>query len=196
MFNKIILTIIILNSLIFSNIYTIENKKSTIVWVGKKLNTNHYGTINIKKGDVFVENNIIESAEIIIDMHSIKVTDIESKEWREKLENHLKNQDFFNITDFPTATFTIHTPQKILMMSKADICFISGDLTILGITKSQTIPMKIYYDKNSIKALGTIEINRTQFGIHYGSNSYFDIVADKAISDKFYLDFKIIAYHD
>ena len=40
-------------------------------------------------------------------MKSIKNTDIESTDWREKLENHLKNEDFFHVDSFPYVILNI-----------------------------------------------------------------------------------------
>ena len=70
---------------------------------------------------------------------------------------------------------------------------IQGDLTIKDQTINIIIPSIISLEDNYVESVGTIDINRTQFGITYGSGSFFDELADKAINDNFTLKFKIVA---
>ena len=176
--------------------YIISNKNSEVEWVGKKLYSQHSGLINIKQGFVIINNDTIEEGEIIIDMTSIIVTDIESDKGGLSLANHLKDPDFFNVESYPYAYFKITDSQHLNRLNNDGIYYIRGELKILDITKPYIIQIKLYPEEEYIRVIGKIEIDRTDFNITYGSDSYFDIAADRAISNIFDLNFKLIAIKD
>ena len=61
-------------------------------------------------------------------MNSIKNTDIESPEWKQKLDNHLKDEDFFHTDSFPYAILDIKKQITIIL-----IIFLVVVLTLLFI---------------------------------------------------------------
>jgi polyisoprenoid-binding protein YceI len=80
----------------------------------------------------------------------------------EKLKNHLKSADFFDVREHPQATF-----QSTKIEGEGDKVNITGDLTLLGVTKSITFPATVSIkDDLSLKAEFTID--RTEFGMDYG----------------------------
>ena len=178
--------------------YIISIENSEVEWIGKKLSSQHSGLIDIDWGYVIIQNNKISSADIVIDMQSIIVTDIEPDKGGLSLANHLKDSDFFNVDLYPTANFFIkdRKPQNLNKKDENNICYLKGDLKILDIIKPYTIQIKLYPEKEYIRVIGKIEIDRTDFNITYGSDSYFDIAADRAISNIFDLNFKLIAIKD
>ena len=66
---------------------------------------------------------------------------------------------------------------------------ILGALTIKGITKEILIHSYIDFDKNTSK--GELILDRTMWGIKYGSSSFFDDLGDRAIYDDFILNFDL-----
>ena len=51
-------------------------------------------------------------------MTSIENTDIESPEWKQKLEDHLKAEDFFHTDSFPNAILEIKRQTTIIEENK------------------------------------------------------------------------------
>ena len=92
--------------------YTADVTKSTIEWKGSKPTGIHNGTINIEQGSFMIKDGAIQSGTFLIDMKSIEVLDMEG-EYKEKLEKHLmgtvegKEDHFFDVNKFPTATFEV-----------------------------------------------------------------------------------------
>ena len=111
-------------------------------------------------------------------MTSIQVTDLEAGKGKEKLEGHLKADDFFGVNNFPTATFVITEVAK-----SGNGYSVAGNMTIKGITQSK----KIHMSFNGNSASTNLTVNRTKYGITYGSGSFFDNLKDKAIDDNFEL---------
>lgn len=58
-----------------------------------------------------------------------------------------------------------------------------GDLTIKGHTESVSVNMVV--SENT--ATTTFNVDRTKYGVRYGSASFFDNLKDNAISDNFEL---------
>lgn len=154
----------------------IKVESSSVVWKSYKINGSHKGTINIKSGHLNFDNKKLTGGEFIMDMPTISCTDLEG-EYKGKLEGHLKSDDFFGIEKFPTATLVF----KKIKISGKNSYEILGDITIKGKTAPITFDLSIYDNK----ANASLKVDRTKFGIKYGSASFFDNLKDKAIYDEF-----------
>ncbi|PJJ59204.1 YceI family protein [Hymenobacter chitinivorans] len=175
-------------------VYKVQPQLSTLGWVGKKVTGQHSGTIQFKSGDVEVKGAQITGGTFVIDMNSLKVTDITDADTNGKLMGHLRSDDFFSIDKNATSTFKITkiTPIKGAA-ADANNATVTGNLTIKGITKPISFPAKIGVKNGVAAASGTATIDRTQFDIKYGSKSFFESIGDKAIDNDFTLSFNVIA---
>lgn len=170
--------------------YTVDPAASTIMWVGSKPTADHTGTIALLNGTVNVNGETIEGGEFTIDMTSINVTDLEGDN-AASLKAHLegtvdgKQTDFFNTPEYPTAKFVITGLEGNTL---------SGNLTLKDVTKNVSFPVTVSYN-NGTMILNSEEftIDRTDWGIKYGSSTFTDIVADKAISDDIKLKVNLVA---
>ena len=89
----------------------------------------------------------------------------------EAWDTHMKSADFFNVEKFPSMTFksTLVTP------TGEKTGQITGDLTILGVTKPVTLDVTFvgsgihpYSKKNTAGFTATTHIKRSDFGMGYG----------------------------
>jgi len=156
----------------------IDIKKSTITWIGKKVTGEHKGTINFQDGTVAFKKGKLVGGNFTVDMPSLVCNDL-SGEWKQKLEGHLKSEDFFGTEKFKNSTLVF---KKIVAKDKENYT-VTADLTIKGITKPITFNMAV--KGNSAKA--DLKIDRTKYDIKYGSGSFFDDLGDKTIYDDFEL---------
>ncbi len=148
-------------------------------WTGTKVGGQHSGTIKIKSGDIAASNGQVSAGTVMIDMSSITVTDLKAGEGKEKLEGHLKNEDFFNTAAHPNATFKVTSAK-----GSGTSMEIVGDLTIKGITKSITIPANVAMAGDKISVVTpSFKINRTDWDVKYGSG-LIGTAADKIIHDE------------
>ena len=67
-----------------------------------------------------------------------------------------------------------------------------GDITIKGVTKSIDFPVEATLNGTKVTAIATITIDRSEFGVKYGSGSFFDDLGDKTIYDDFTLDVTLV----
>jgi len=164
--------------------YKVDPKNSSIKWTGSKPTGEHTGTIAIQSGIIKTTNDAIESASFLIDMKSIAVTDLEGEE-KAGLEGHLKGMaagkedHFFNVEKFPTATFEITK-----VSTTAEKTVIQGNLTMRGIKKNISFPATTTIGSAGLTLTTEVfTINRTDWGVNYGSKSLFDNLGDKFIHD-------------
>lgn len=157
---------------------TINVKESSITWTGKKVLGQHTGTIALKSGELIMTDDQLTGGSFVVDMTTINVTDLESGKGKEKLEGHLNSADFFDTSKFTEATFTFTKVTK-----NGGTYNVKGDLTIKGHTESIDIIMTLEKDT----ATTNLDVDRTKYGVRYGSSSFFDNLKDNAISDTFEL---------
>jgi polyisoprenoid-binding protein YceI len=162
----------------------VDAKASKIHWLAKKVTGQHEGTIGITSGSLVTSGAKISGGAFVIDMKSIVCTDITDADYNKKFIGHITTGDFFEVEKFPTSTF------KITKVAGANI---TGDLTLHGVTKSITFPAKVAVVAGKVTATASIPVDRTDFGVKYGSKKFFDSIGDKAIDDVFNLDITLVA---
>jgi len=161
--------------------------KDVITWKGYKKTGSHHGTLNVKSSDLKMANNAITGT-VVIDMSSIKNTDLKDAKDNSDLVGHLKGKDFFEVATYPTAKFEVTNTSS----DKANVYEIEGNLTIKGITKKTKFQGKTAVNENGNTVLrGLVKIDRTDFGIEYKSKKFFDNLKNAYINDKFDLGLKI-----
>jgi polyisoprenoid-binding protein YceI len=142
--------------------FTVSAQKSKVDWVGSKKSDYHTGYFPVKSGSVQVDGGKLVGGSFVIDVAGLKVTD---ERGGEKLQGHLSSGDFFDISKFGEATFTINTVDYI----KADRATIKGDLNLKGIKAPVTFTAIIRNaDDKGFFAEAFLPFDRTIFGINYG----------------------------
>lgn len=175
-------------------VYKLQPQLSTLGWDGKAVTHGHNGTIQFTGGDLQVRNNVVVGGTATVDMKTIKATDITDADNQAKFVGHMSSDDFFGAGTYPTSTFKIVSVTPIAgAAAPANNANIAGDMTIKGVTQRVTFPAKVGVKNGVAAATGKLTIDRTKFGLKYGSKSFFDSIGDKAINDEFTLDFNVIA---
>jgi polyisoprenoid-binding protein YceI len=169
--------------------YTIDTAKSNVKWIGSKVTGSHDGYISFSEGKIMMDHGKLVSADFVIDMNSITNTDIEDKKYSQKLVDHLKNEDFFDVANYPKATFKL-----IRASQNTDGSYkVSGELTIKKFKDVVNFNMNATTRGNSFVADGKFTFDRTKFDIIYGSGTFFDNLGDKAINNDVELSFSIVS---
>ncbi|WP_418511691.1 YceI family protein [Corallibacter sp.] len=155
------------------NVSTTESK---INWKGYKVGGSHEGTIALKSGILTFDNDVLTGGTFTIDMTSINTTDL-TGEYKDKLDGHLKSDDFFGVATYPSAkiVFTSVKPTDKTTYK------VTGDLTIKGNTNPVTFDLSLEGDN----AKATLKIDRSKYNVRYGSKSFFDNLKDNVIYDEF-----------
>lgn len=183
------MVLILLSYPSFSKEYRINSTSSTLEWEAKKVTGQHVGTISFGEGVLNVDRKKITGGKVAVDMNTIVNTDITNDGSKQKLIGHLKSDDFFGVEKFPQATLEVKN-----VASKSDNLYhFTADLTIKGISSPVEFDAEVKNDEGQLTATGTMVVNRTKYGIKYGSGSFFEGLGDKMIYDEFTLKFKLVA---
>ena len=158
--------------------YTADVEKTTLGWIGEKVTGQHDGSIKLKSGSLTVKDNKIVSGEFVIDMASLK-----DREGSERLEGHLKSDDFFGVEKFPVSTLVL-TESSSFEKGSASV---KGKLTIKGVTNPVEFKASSQKKDDGVWYYANIVVDRTKYNVRYGSGSFFDNLGDKTIYDEFKL---------
>ena len=159
--------------------FTVDATASQVKWTGTKVTGSHEGLINISSGSFTVDQGKVVGGSFVLDMNSINSTDLEG-EWKEKLDGHLKNEDFFDVAKFPEAKFDITsvTPGA----AEGDIK-VAGNLTIKGVSKNISFDAKVTESSDaSVKVTADFNIAREDWGVTYAGKT--DDLISKEINFK------------
>ncbi len=170
--------------------YTVDTSASQIMWEGAKPTGKHNGTIMLSSGTIHLNEGNVEAGEFVIDMNSINDEDLEGED-KANLEAHLKGTvegkegDFFNVKEYPTAKFE---------MTGYENNMVKGNLTIKDKTHAIEFPATVTMEGDKIMLKSeTFEIDRTKWGVNYGSKSVFPNLGDKFINDTMKITVSLVA---
>ena len=169
--------------------FQIQKSSSTVNWTGKKVLGLHTGNINVACGSIELEDNKINGGEIVIDMTSINITDIDDPKTNQDFKGHLFNDDFFAVDKFSTSQLIINEGTAL----GNNQFQLKAVLTIKDISHPVSFPAKVEVFTDTLHSLGEIVIDRTLYNIRYGSGKFIDNLGDKLIYDDFVLQFKLVA---
>ena len=167
----------------------VNTENSTIKWIGSKIASSHEGNVNIAKGVLAIEHGNLVGGEFSIDMNSIICTDLKADKGGNKIVKHLKNEDFFNVEEFPLAIIRIVKAER----GKGNMYEILAELTIKGITNPIKFQANVDVNGKNFQATANMKIDRTKWDVKYGSGSFFDNLGDKAILDNIEFDIFLLS---
>lgn len=179
--------------------YAVQAADSKIQWeAGKLSGDKHDGTVNVKEGELVLNEGKIVGGKVVIDMNSIAVTDITDPEKKAMLEGHLKGEGedaerqdhFFNVSKYPTATLDISG-----VTEENGKTILEGQLTIKGKSNPVKFPVTLTQTDEAVTlASDAIVIDRTLWNVNYSSGSVVkDLAADKVINDEVKFTVSLVA---
>jgi polyisoprenoid-binding protein YceI len=166
----------------------IDPKESVVTWRGYNLNdlNSQTGYVYISKGELLIEDAELMGGTVEVDMNTIE----DKNHGRDnKLVNHLKDPDFFEVEKFPFSTIVFTRVKSINVNDKE----ITANLTIKGITNAVTFPAKMEINDGIVKANGRLVIDRTLWDVRYKSGKFYADLANQTMSDSIEFQMKIVA---
>ena len=149
-------------------------EKSKIEWVGAKVTRDHNGKFNNFDGGIEYAGGQPSNVSFEIDTASIQADD-------EKLTGHLKSPDFFDVAKFPKATFTSTSLTPAPAGAPGGATHeLKGNLTMHGVTKEVTIPVKAEQTAEGVHTTSEFSINRHDWGISY-RGAADDLIKDNVV---------------
>jgi polyisoprenoid-binding protein YceI/rhodanese-related sulfurtransferase len=179
--------------LLKDGIYRVDLENSYLHWHGRNLLNSHHGSIAISDGSVEIQGGQLVDATLEIDFTKIHCDDLSGSEWHDVLIAHLESDDFFDTELFPQGAFQLTSADHIdELNSGAHNLKIEGDLTMRGQTQPVSIVAACGVTDDSTPALqARFEIDRTLWGMRYGSGKFFSRLAGHLVNDHIELSLKI-----
>ena len=174
--------------------YPIDSEKSVIEWIGRNANKSHHGTIGLSSGEITVRDGQI-SGIFVIDMRSIKNIDLAGDALQPVLINHLVSDDFFFVKIFPTATFTITSAKRINEAISSEPNFeVHGFLELRGMKKDIRFLANASGEQGGeIKVEAHFDIDRTRWGLIYGSTRFFEHLGMHMVFDFISIQLRLVS---
>ena len=155
--------------------YNIKQDQSSLVWTGREVSTSsHFGTINFTSGQFEIADGLISQGEFFVDMTSITVQDLTGGS-KERLEGHLRSDDFFSVESFPTAHLYISS-SEVISNGK---WMVNGFLTIKDISHPVLFEMANTEDGWN----ASLVFDRSKYNVKFRSGTFFENLGDKLIYD-------------
>ncbi|MDA7977766.1 MAG: YceI family protein [Pirellulales bacterium] len=148
--------------------YALSQDNMSVTFVGEKPNgESHRGRFETLSGHMkFNADNLDEcSVQVTIDMDSL---------WSDAqgLTNHLKQNDFFNVVEYPESKFVSTQFTHV----EEDTYNILGNLTIRDVTKEVTFPAIITQKDDALNLTIEYSLKRTDFNVNFKPDQVNDMV--------------------
>ena len=151
---------------------------SRVLWKGIMLGVKeHTGTIDITEGKITTKGGLLVAGNFTINMQSIKTTD---KNYNaaagyppEKLLAHLASADFFDIANYPVATFII---------TSVNNREVTGTMKLRGKENTETVKDITVTEANGVvTAKGTLTFNRKKYDVSFDTGAKDMVISDDIV---------------
>jgi len=181
---KIILVFSLIAALSLNSQVQLDTQKSNIKWTGKELTTKeHFGSLKLSKAQLDFDNDNITGESFVVDMTTLDVQDLTGR-GKERLEGHLRSDDFFSVDKHNQAKLTVNSSKKTSNISYE----LSGDLTIKDITH----PIVFTLTENARGYTSNLTFDRSKYNVRFRSGTFFQNLGDKLILDDIELEVTLI----
>jgi polyisoprenoid-binding protein YceI len=147
---------------------------SKVEFTGSKVTGHNDGGFKKFSGTIDLVNEKVEGSKVTVDIETASLFADQ-----EKLTEHLKSADFFDVAKFPKASFA--STNIVADTAKGpDSYTVTGDLDLHGQKKSITFPASIKVGPDDVTVSSEFSINRKDFGIVY-QNVTNDLIRDDVV---------------
>lgn len=174
--------------------YTIFTAESRVGWTGRNSSTSHYGTVRISGGRLQLENGTVQGS-FMVDMDSMENINLAGSELQQALISHLKSEDFFVTDAFPAARFNIRGGRFTNEPHPTrPNCELTGTLELLGVQNDLHFTATLTkWQDGHLHLSAHFELDRTLWGITYGSSKYYEHLGMHAVFDLISIELRLVA---
>ena len=151
----------------------INPENSKVEFVGSKVTGSHNGGFKQFSGTIELAKEGVQNSRVTIDIDTNSLfTDTE------KLTEHLKTPDFFDVAKYPKANFTSTKIEPATTTGATHT--VTGNLDLHGVKKTISFPATIQVAPDSASVNAEFSINRKDFGINYTGKAN-DLIRDEVV---------------
>ncbi len=174
--------------------YPVDLEESRVGWTGRNLLNKHTGTLQLTSGHLDLVEGTVTGGEFIIDMNSLKCTDLAGSPLHDVLIDHLKSDDFFDVEHYPDIRFRIVSATPVDgRKTGAPNLKVEGELTMKGVTRPVSLMAATgITPEGRLAAQATLSIDRTQWNVIYGSSNFFKRLGGHLVNDELEIELRIV----
>lgn len=173
--------------------HEVDLAESRVVWIGRNLINKHWGHVGLASGHVEFRGGLPVRGETVLDLRRITCTDLAGDALHDVLIHHLESDDFFDVERFPEAAFRFDRTERCSDRPGCCNLKLHGELTLRGITKPLVIAAAAGFTPEGKAALqATFTLDRTDWGVLYGSGRFFQRLAGHLVNDAIELQLRIL----
>lgn len=172
--------------------FDIDLSESKLQWTGRNLINKHLGTIEIQSGYLDFENGQLRGGRFDFNLNSLRCSDLEGDPMHDVLISHLMDHDFLDVAAYPECFLEITDTESSPIPGSPNLA-VKANLTMRG----KTCPIEFQAtsgitDTGSPAAQASFAIDRTQWGILYGSGRFFQRLAGHLVNDLIEFEARIL----
>ena len=176
-----------------SGTYALDLTRSVIFWTGRNLFNHHHGSVSLAGATVNLLDGQVLTARFTIDMQTLTCADLTDPALNAALIGHLKSDDFFAVSEHPTADFKTSSVSPIPNSTPGTNNHrISGQFTLRGLTRPLEFPAVVAKAPDgTLTVQAEFAFDRTQWGAIYGSGKFFARLLHHVVNDLVHLHLKL-----
>jgi rhodanese-related sulfurtransferase/polyisoprenoid-binding protein YceI len=163
-------------------------------WLGRNLLNKHTGTVEITSGHLDFDRGRLTGGEITFDFRTLRCADLAGSELHDVLVRHLQDHDFLDAGVHPEGRLVIRRATQVDAPPGLPNLEVEADLTLRG----QTHPVEFtavagLTPDGRPAAQAAFDIDRTRWGILYGSGKFFYRLAGHLVNDLVEFQVRVVA---
>jgi len=172
----------------------IDLEASRVEWTGRNLLNKHHGTVGLKSGWLDFAHGQLTGGELILDLRRLDCSDLSGTDYHDVLIHHLHNHDFFDVAVFPEACLAITSATHFdTGCPGAANLHVHAELTLKGRTHPVDFDATCgLTPEGKAAAQAVFSIDRTKWGVLYGSGKFFHRLAGHLVNDLIAFEVKIV----
>lgn len=174
-------------------VHPLDLAESRVVWVGRNLINHHWGHVALSEGEVTFQKGRPVSGRVTLDLRRITCADLAGGPLHDVLIHHLESDDFFDVANHPSAEFTFDHAEVCADAPGCHNLNLHGQLTLRGVTHPLTLACSAGFLPDGRAALqGTVVLDRTRWGVNYGSGRLFRRLGGHLVNDHIELQLRVL----
>jgi len=165
-----------------------------VAWTGRSRTAANFGTAPVARGELSFKDGHLTYGYFELDMAGLQNENIPDASLAAVLIKHLQSRDFFLTDVFPVARFEITHANALVGVSPGQPNFdVTGQLTLRGVARQLRFPAVIErLDDGRIEAEAHLDLDRTCFGVNYGSGKFFERLGMHLVHDLISLQIRVV----
>lgn len=172
----------------------LDLERCRVTWTGRNLLGSHWGEVAVAGGHVECTADGLTGGAIELDLRRLSCADLAGTDLHGVLIDHLQSDDFFDTERWPAARYEIAAGRwREGAGPGAPNLAVEGALTLRGETRPLACVLAAgAAPDGTVGAQGTLALDRTRWGVNYGSGKLYRRLAGHLVNDTIELGLRLV----